>query len=314
MLNNVNRQLMDLHLELSNMLHPTLWAAAEQLSEFRAVTTSKQKKEFDRLLAEQKLRKEIQPLEPKKVVHNLSKHHLDEAAQSVLAKGSNYALAPTRILVEDITCGVESSISNIDKNAAEKIHQDMSRRQGQSNHSNGHRELRCKNKIPAGGSDIPTNDNGSHYILKENNENQDQKQPNRRRNMTASDTKGEIIKMPKILRSTQDPQGRYLAKQLQLHAEEVEFYVKNASHFIELLKKETVQTRPPASQLRNIENNPEKIQTTRSHHRSNKEYSTHGITPVSRNSELETRALQTAIQTQTIATIRGRRIRNMNIC
>ncbi|KAF2892433.1 hypothetical protein ILUMI_13739 [Ignelater luminosus] len=36
--------------------------------------------------------------------------------------------------------------------------------------------------------------------------------------------------------------ARYLAKQLQPHAEEVESYVKNASHFIKLLKKETVQT------------------------------------------------------------------------
>ncbi|KAF2896257.1 hypothetical protein ILUMI_09918 [Ignelater luminosus] len=35
--------------------------------------------------------------------------------------------------------------------------------------------------------------------------------------------------------------ARYLAKQLQPHAEEVESYVKNASHFVELLKKETVQ-------------------------------------------------------------------------
>ncbi|KAF2887714.1 hypothetical protein ILUMI_18459 [Ignelater luminosus] len=77
---------------------------AEQLSKFRAetnvtLTTSKQKKKFDRLLAEQKPRKEIQPLEPKKVVHNLSKHYLDEAAQRVLAKRFNYAVAPTRILV-----------------------------------------------------------------------------------------------------------------------------------------------------------------------------------------------------------------------
>ncbi|KAF2901706.1 hypothetical protein ILUMI_04485, partial [Ignelater luminosus] len=69
-----NKQLLDLHLELSNTIHPTLWVAAEQLSEFRAetdvtLTTSKQKQKFDRFLAEQKPKKEIQPLEPKKTKH-----------------------------------------------------------------------------------------------------------------------------------------------------------------------------------------------------------------------------------------------------
>ncbi|KAF2878754.1 hypothetical protein ILUMI_27414 [Ignelater luminosus] len=103
MLDNVNKQLLDLHLQLSNTLHPTLWAAAEQLSEFRAKT--------DVTLI---------------TMHNLSKHHLDEDAQSVLAKGFNYAVTLTRIPVKDIICGVESSISRIDKNAAEEIRQDVS--------------------------------------------------------------------------------------------------------------------------------------------------------------------------------------------
>ncbi|KAF2885344.1 hypothetical protein ILUMI_20813 [Ignelater luminosus] len=93
---------------------------AEQLSEFSAetdvaLTTSKQKNKFYRLLAKQKPRKEIQSLEPKKVMHNLSKHHFDKAAQSVLAKGFDYEVALTRIPVEDIICGVESSISRSTK-------------------------------------------------------------------------------------------------------------------------------------------------------------------------------------------------------
>lgn len=60
------------------------------------------------------------------MVYNLSSHALSEDAINSLAKGFNFAIAPTRIPVESIICGVESAVSNLDTNSAEAIRQDVS--------------------------------------------------------------------------------------------------------------------------------------------------------------------------------------------
>ncbi|CAH0551306.1 unnamed protein product [Brassicogethes aeneus] len=88
----------------------------DQLSNFRSQTdaewtTNKQKKKFEELKRTQKPHKQIQPLDIKKFIHNISSFPLDKAAQNVLAKGFNYAVAPTQIPVEDIICNIEAAIA-----------------------------------------------------------------------------------------------------------------------------------------------------------------------------------------------------------
>lgn len=55
-------------------------------------------------------------LEITKLVHNLSKDHLDEKAMRILTA--------SQILIEDIICGLESTITKLDKHMAEEIYQE----------------------------------------------------------------------------------------------------------------------------------------------------------------------------------------------
>ncbi|XP_072401183.1 uncharacterized protein [Diabrotica undecimpunctata] len=131
-IDKVNSELLELHLVLSNSLHPILWNTLETLSNFRAETNAdltkiKQLKKFNSLTAEQRPRKkETPPTETHKLVYNFSNLELNEATTSVLSKGFNFAVAPARIPVENIISEVESSITNIPPETAEIIRQDVS--------------------------------------------------------------------------------------------------------------------------------------------------------------------------------------------
>ncbi|KAK4879049.1 hypothetical protein RN001_007195 [Aquatica leii] len=118
-LDNINRELLQLYLKLSNIIHPILRNIIETISNFRSetdveLTTRKQKRKFDAL------KRNIE-----KLVYNVSSFSLDDNAKSVLAKGFNYAVSPSEIPVEDIICNVEASISNIP--SADTIRQDVVR-------------------------------------------------------------------------------------------------------------------------------------------------------------------------------------------
>ncbi|XP_018563496.1 uncharacterized protein LOC108905193 [Anoplophora glabripennis] len=104
----------------------------DNIAEFRAetdgeLTRNKHKKKFERLQQEELPKKRNTPgLNADKIVYNVSKMVLDEALKSVLSKGFNYAVTPTQIAVENIICGVEASIENMDTNIAETIQHDVS--------------------------------------------------------------------------------------------------------------------------------------------------------------------------------------------
>jgi hypothetical protein len=131
--NSISRKLYQLHLELSNILHPTFFQRVDSITvssaeEHAFVTSAKQKQKFEHLMWSRSntsnYNQTVPTLDPKKVVFNHSKHELSEVALKVLSKGLNYAIAPNRIPYKKIICGVESSILHLSKESAEIIRQD----------------------------------------------------------------------------------------------------------------------------------------------------------------------------------------------
>ncbi|GJQ83711.1 hypothetical protein Trydic_g20590 [Trypoxylus dichotomus] len=58
-----------------------------------------------------------------KVVYNLSDR--SKAAEQMLLKGFNYAMAPNKLPVEKILCGIENGISILEPNATETVRQEV---------------------------------------------------------------------------------------------------------------------------------------------------------------------------------------------
>ncbi|GJQ72919.1 hypothetical protein Trydic_g1562 [Trypoxylus dichotomus] len=56
-----------------------------------------------------------------KVVYNLSNRQLSKAAEQVLSKGFNYAIALSKLPVEKIVCGVENAIGILEPNITETV-------------------------------------------------------------------------------------------------------------------------------------------------------------------------------------------------
>ena len=67
------------------------------------------------------------PQDDTNFIANQSKYPLDADSESILKKGLNFALTPTRIPVEDIICGVESAIGHLPPDEAEIVRQDTCR-------------------------------------------------------------------------------------------------------------------------------------------------------------------------------------------
>lgn len=87
------------------------------------LTTARQIKKFNSLCRAPPSSK-THTLDIDKVVHNLSNFPLDNATKSVLAKGFNFSVTPSKIPKEDIITAVESSISKLPLDKAEIIRQE----------------------------------------------------------------------------------------------------------------------------------------------------------------------------------------------
>jgi hypothetical protein len=88
------------------------------------VTGTRQRKKFTHL---HKAQHPTVALDTKKTVINLSDVPLEESAVSALSKGLNYAVAPSRVPVKDIICGVEKAIKTLPIESAEEIRQETVR-------------------------------------------------------------------------------------------------------------------------------------------------------------------------------------------
>ena len=55
------------------------------------------------------------------MVVNLSQTELNSSSRTLLEKGLNFAIAPKKILVEDIICSIEESIKHLPENDAEEV-------------------------------------------------------------------------------------------------------------------------------------------------------------------------------------------------
>ncbi|KAF2887701.1 hypothetical protein ILUMI_18473 [Ignelater luminosus] len=87
--------------------------------------------------------------------------------------------------------------------------------------------------------------NSDHIMVRDRLKESKQKETRRRYDMKKlkdEKLRSSIKQEVKIRHTNAQTTGKYLDKQLQTHAEEVESYVKKTGHFIELLKKETVQS------------------------------------------------------------------------
>ncbi|GJQ79623.1 hypothetical protein Trydic_g16464 [Trypoxylus dichotomus] len=93
-------------------MHPVLWQQIDKITTFRAETdteirTERQKRKCARCITQQ---------EPPTTSNTITTR----------VKGFNFAVTPTKIPVEDIVCGVESALHNVEEHAAEIIRQEVS--------------------------------------------------------------------------------------------------------------------------------------------------------------------------------------------
>lgn len=63
----------------------------------------------------------------KSTVFNLSQLVLDDHLKSLLEKGLNYAISPTKIPINDVISNIEVAIKNTDQDVAEEIRQDVAK-------------------------------------------------------------------------------------------------------------------------------------------------------------------------------------------
>jgi hypothetical protein len=127
-LDDISRHLYDAHCHLASKLHPVLWKELDFLTNQRAednatLITERQQKKYNGLQAKQVRQTTAHQLDPTKVVHNLSDYPLDQATLSALAKGFNFAVAPSRVPTEDIITGVESAVFSLPEKEAETLRQ-----------------------------------------------------------------------------------------------------------------------------------------------------------------------------------------------
>ncbi|XP_072378558.1 uncharacterized protein [Diabrotica undecimpunctata] len=131
-IDKVNSELLKLYLTLSNKVHPTLWNIFDKLTNFRSetdadLTKEKHIKKFEKMILQQRPKnKEVPTTESSNLVYNFSNLTLDEAINSVLFKGFNFAIALRRIPVKNIISEVETTITKLPSETAEIIRQDLS--------------------------------------------------------------------------------------------------------------------------------------------------------------------------------------------
>ena len=224
----------------------------------------------------------------------MSRAQLTEHDLSVLSKGFNFAIAPARIPTEEIICGVEASITYLNKNEAETVRQEVTRvlrtaRPPKKNLSTEERQalksLRDNKNIiilPADKGnatvvmDVEEYNNKIQTLLRDPAYVQINSDPTTYLEKTTktkiknskidpeiqqqliprekSSRSPKFYGLPKIhkedvplrpivscIGSPLQQLAKYLAKQLQPHTDNMESNVKNASHFVELLKNQTVQ-------------------------------------------------------------------------
>ncbi|GJQ73858.1 hypothetical protein Trydic_g18795 [Trypoxylus dichotomus] len=94
-----------------------LWDKTDRLAAFGAERVERQEKNIVRLRQNQEAL--TLPRSNTRVVYNLSDRQLSKAAEQVLSKGFNYAIALNKLLPEEIVCGVENAVSILESNIAE---------------------------------------------------------------------------------------------------------------------------------------------------------------------------------------------------
>ncbi|KAL0269180.1 UNVERIFIED_CONTAM: hypothetical protein PYX00_006992 [Menopon gallinae] len=121
-LDTISKQLLKLHLFLSNTLPTHIWNLLDQMYTRYA---EKQKEHISNTQIQKinRLKPPTATTQPdhSKTVINLSTHHISTPAISALAKGQNFAITPNRIPVEDIITRVEATIQLLPSATAEEI-------------------------------------------------------------------------------------------------------------------------------------------------------------------------------------------------
>ena len=123
-ISRIEEELYSLHLQLSSKLNKDDWQKLDSISMEHAkhlqhLAKLKQIKKFEHLLSLQQ-RGHKQDI-PQKTVINLSKKHLDEDTHSILEKGLNFSVAPTKIPFEEIITGVEAALHTMNYEEADHI-------------------------------------------------------------------------------------------------------------------------------------------------------------------------------------------------
>ncbi|KAK9402182.1 hypothetical protein NXF25_010538 [Crotalus adamanteus] len=126
LLDRINKDLLTLHLKLSNKIHPALWDKSKQLAICRAETqttlkTDTQTNKLRRLQECQKQTPSLSQPHMKQTVHNISDRILTKTETNVLSKGFNFAVTPKHIPTETIICGVETSLTKINPDDTNRI-------------------------------------------------------------------------------------------------------------------------------------------------------------------------------------------------
>lgn len=122
----IDKQVYELEIRLRNQLSNNDWKYLEDLLYRRLKnhengTRSKKISKFNNLFNKQVTNSyKNNNYKNDKLVVNLSSYQLSDTARSVLSKGLDFAVAPSRIPVEDIISNIEASISHLpDREAAE---------------------------------------------------------------------------------------------------------------------------------------------------------------------------------------------------
>ncbi|XP_069354553.1 uncharacterized protein [Maniola hyperantus] len=141
----VNKQLYDLHLELTGMLHHELWSAIDAMTYSRSErirfnTELVHSKKLRQLVGGKSKNKNknkqqcynypqnsTQTDESRPPVVNLSSVPIEENVLNALSKGLNFALTPRNIPIESIVCSIEDTIvrNSIPAREAECLRQDI---------------------------------------------------------------------------------------------------------------------------------------------------------------------------------------------
>ncbi|XP_048521352.1 uncharacterized protein LOC125504057, partial [Dendroctonus ponderosae] len=106
----IDSRLLPVNIELANKMHWIHWEKVDRLTADRmmvteAAATNRQKKKFDALMEKLQQSSKTGPSpeeNQRKIVVNLTSKELTADEQSVLAKGGNFAIVPSRLPVEDI--------------------------------------------------------------------------------------------------------------------------------------------------------------------------------------------------------------------